>query len=228
VSRTSVKITGMTEPATPGYTIADLARLGGVTPRTVRYYVAQGLLPSPGSLGPATRYGEAQLARLRLIRRLQRRHLPLAEIRSQLNALSDGQVRSALAAADAPPTRPDRESSALDYVHEVLRSAPDGRREWPGRPMRAVGRLSGSFPATDPTLDAGLARRQPPPRMTFGIAEPMLGPRVERPPDRSQWERIRLAPDVELHIRRPLSRQVNKRVERLVEIAREILEEDRP
>ena len=49
-----------------------------------------------------------------------------------------------------------------------------------------------------------------------------------RPGDRSQWERIVLAPDVELHIRRPLPRAQNKQVDRLVTIARELLEEDRP
>ena len=44
--------------------------------------------------------------------------------------------------------------------------------------------------------------------------------------DRSQWERIVLAPDIELHVRRPLSRIQNKRVDRLLTIAREILEEE--
>ena len=65
------------------YSLADLARLADVTPRTVRYYVAQGLLPSPDAAGPATRYGEGHLLRLRLIRHLQREHLPLAEIRTR-------------------------------------------------------------------------------------------------------------------------------------------------
>ena len=46
--------------------------------------------------------------------------------------------------------------------------------------------------------------------------------------DRSQWDRISLAPDVELHIRRPLSRLQNRRVERLLAVARDILEEDQP
>jgi hypothetical protein len=46
--------------------------------------------------------------------------------------------------------------------------------------------------------------------------------------ERSQWERIVLESDVELHIRRPLVRAQNKQVDRLVTIARELLEEDRP
>jgi hypothetical protein len=45
--------------------------------------------------------------------------------------------------------------------------------------------------------------------------------------ERSQWERIALAPDVELHIRRPLTRAQQKGIDRLVTIARELLEEDR-
>ena len=40
--------------------------------------------------------------------------------------------------------------------------------------------------------------------------------------DRSQWECVTLAPDVELHVRRPLSRIQNRRVERLLEIARQL------
>jgi hypothetical protein len=53
-------------------------------------------------------------------------------------------------------------------------------------------------------------------------------PPTAQPIERSQWERIVLAPDVELHIRRPLARAQNKQVDRLVTIARELLEEDRP
>src|SRR4051812_25973145 len=75
------------------YSLNDLARLAEVTPRTIRYYVAQGLLPSPEAAGPATRYGEGHLARLRLIKRLQRDHLPLSEIRGRIERLGDEEVR---------------------------------------------------------------------------------------------------------------------------------------
>ena len=45
-------------------------------------------------------------------------------------------------------------------------------------------------------------------------------------PDRSQWERVSLTPDIELHVRRPLTRHQNRRVDRLVAIARELFEEN--
>jgi hypothetical protein len=47
-------------------------------------------------------------------------------------------------------------------------------------------------------------------------------------PERSQWERIAIEPDIELHVRRPLSRTQNRRVERLIAFARQLLEEDKP
>jgi len=44
--------------------------------------------------------------------------------------------------------------------------------------------------------------------------------------ERSQWERLSLGPNIELHIRRPLSRLEQRRVERLITIARQVLHED--
>jgi DNA-binding transcriptional MerR regulator len=38
--------------STDTYDLAELCDLADVTPRTVRYYVQQGLLPSPGARGP--------------------------------------------------------------------------------------------------------------------------------------------------------------------------------
>jgi hypothetical protein len=47
-------------------------------------------------------------------------------------------------------------------------------------------------------------------------------------PARSNWERMTLTPDIELHIRRPLTRQQNRSVERLLEFARELFAEEKP
>ena len=98
------------------YSLTELADLAGVTPRTVRYYLSSGLLPGVGPSGPGSKYGEEHLRRLRLIRRLQRDHLPLAEIRRRLDELDDDAIRGLAEAEDAPPP-PD---TALDYVRSVL------------------------------------------------------------------------------------------------------------
>ena len=98
------------------YSLTELADLAGVTPRTVRYYLAQGLLPAVGQTGPGSKYDDGHLARLRLIRRLQAEHLPLAEIRRRLETLDDEEIRELVEAGEpAPPT-----DTALEYLRTVL------------------------------------------------------------------------------------------------------------
>ena len=55
------------------FSLSDLCDLADVTSRTVRFYVSQGLLRPPTGAGPAARYEDGHLYRLRLIRRLQKR-----------------------------------------------------------------------------------------------------------------------------------------------------------
>ena len=204
------------------YSLTELADLAGVTPRTVRYYLAQGLLPAIGQTGPGSKYDDGHLARLRLIRRLQADHLPLAEIRRNLEGLDDAAIR-ALVGAGEPPPPPD---SALEYLRMVLDGASAARpvpRPALHSPTPALPGMVADRPAYAPST-ASRAMEAP---FDASPAPMLAGPSV-RPSDRSQWERIVLVPDIELHIRRPLPRAQNKQVDRLVTIARELLEEDRP
>jgi len=179
--------------------LAELADAAGVSPRTVRYYVQQGLLPSPGTRGPKTRYDRVLLERLQLIKVLQRQHLPLSEIRRTLESLDDDGVRRALA---APPERPIGDS-ALGYVRGVMKRSDSTRtqRADRGRPPRV---------AEHPDLFRG----------------PQTASRATMKMMKSTWERVTLAPDVELHVRRPLSREQNKRLDKLLDAARSIFSEE--
>ncbi len=204
------------------YTIADLARLAGVTPRTVRYYVAQGLLPSPEAAGPGTRYGEDHLARLRLIRRLQRDHLPLAEIRVRLERLGDDEIRALIDAEQA--AGPPAPAQTLAYVQDLMARSGVQSRVAAVHETAApyAARYEPVFPDAYPAAPAPMA--PPLPSVT-----PMPSwPAEPKPshPDRSTWERHALSPDVELHVRRPLDRRTNKRVEQLIRIARELFDEE--
>jgi len=221
------------------FTLADLSRLADVTPRTVRYYVAQGLLPSPGQAGPGARYPESVLSRLRLIRGLQRNHLPLAEIRTRLAGLSDAEVAGLL----APPS-PEPSETALDYIRGVLGAS---RRAEPppatvpssstAPPIPAMSLAPGGTPAAAAGPDS--TRVSQPPTARSGDAAPgdisatapagePAPPERSPTPERSQWDRIALTPDIELQIRRPLGRLEQRRVERLITIARQVLKEDTP
>ena len=231
------------------YSLGDLARLADVTPRTVRYYVAQGLLPSPEAAGPATRYTEGHLARLRLIKRLQRDHLPLAEIRARLERMGDEEVLAAAAVLD--PQEPDPSldgQDTLDFVRGLMRQS--GVRpsvaetvtpyEVAARPapmlrppslLKRIERVAMpstpameevSFDMTPPMAPAPA----PPPSLASPASATSPVPAAARTaPDRSTWERLVISPDVELHVRRPLDRQTNKRVDQLERIARELFED---
>ncbi len=197
------------------YSLTELADLAGVTPRTVRYYLAQGLLPAVGQSGPGSKYDADHLARLRLIRRLQGEHLPLAEIRHRLETLAEDEIRD-LAGNHGPSEPP---GTALDYLRAVL-GGPDRDRTASQAAMPTLARVM----APAPLAASDLAEAPP----AYPGAARVLSEAGPPPIERSQWERSVLAPDVELHIRRPLSRAQNKGVDRLVTIARELLEEDRP
>jgi DNA-binding transcriptional MerR regulator len=65
--------------------IHDLAIAAGVTPRAVRFYVQQKLIPPPDGAGRGSRYGVEHRAALEQVIELQRRGHSLDEIR-RLNA----------------------------------------------------------------------------------------------------------------------------------------------
>jgi DNA-binding transcriptional MerR regulator len=198
----------------------------------VHFYIQQGLLPPAGSPGPGARYDDDHLLRLKVIRRLQRRHLPLAEIRRRLGGLAAAELSQVLQDTEER-AKPARGESALDYIRGVLREedrlpgAPASGALALGSPAAAspasraaraawsVARLTGPSPSSPSADHAFMDAAAPPPDR--GLAPPV---------ERSQWDRLALAPDIELHVRRPLSRDMNRRVERLLAAARSIMEED--
>jgi DNA-binding transcriptional MerR regulator len=106
-----------------GLDISDLCDRADVTSRTVYFYVQQGLLPPPSGAGPAARYNDGHVARLKLIRLLQKEHLPLAEIGKRIRSLNDDEVQALV--NDARTRKPEKPASALDYIRGVLaESAP--------------------------------------------------------------------------------------------------------
>lgn len=180
--------------------LSELADRAGVSIRTVRYYIQQGLLAAPEARGPGAHYREEHLERLLLIKRLQREHLPLAEIRRVL----ESSEASAREGGEQPAVL-----TARDYIRDVLK-----------RPARTMSEGSPNV-----ILEQNVAYGSTEP----GSAESPPGPKGKSPDrhTRSQWERITLARDIELHVRRPLSRVENKQVERLIDAARDIFLEDR-
>lgn len=225
-----------------GYAIGELAALAGTTPRTVRYYVAQGLLPAPRGAGGGAYYTDDHLARMRLIRRLQRQHQPLAEIRERLGSLGDRDIADLVAGEETDAAPP---SSALEYLRDLLAPQPLAMAA-PPPPMAPVvaaeSRAPQPAPVAGPMLGRSRLLRRDMPAMSparahetaAGYGTPSESMPAASPPEvsvteqRSQWDRIALTPNIEIHVRRPLGRLENRRVERLITIARQVLREEQP
>jgi DNA-binding transcriptional MerR regulator len=78
------------------YRIDELARLAGTTVRNVRAYQDRGLLPAPRRQGRVGIYGEAHLARLKLIGELLSRGYTLANIAELIAGWEQGRELSDL------------------------------------------------------------------------------------------------------------------------------------
>src|SRR5438067_13395557 len=74
----------------PDYRIDDLAREAGTTVRNVRVYQERGLLPPPRRSGRVSIYGDAHLARLRLIGQLLDEGYTFSHIAQFIDAWQEG------------------------------------------------------------------------------------------------------------------------------------------
>lgn len=137
----------------PPYSLDELTELAGVTIRTVRYYIAEGLLPPPVGGGPRSTYTDVHLNRLRLISRLKDAYLPLREIRRQLQGLTDEEIVQTLNDADALPPAAPSAPSALDALSAPPKMHSEfGEQRGPDRfrgHHRGRGRGRGRGPAMD-------------------------------------------------------------------------------
>jgi DNA-binding transcriptional MerR regulator len=187
-------------PTEQVYSIGELADLAGVTPRTIRYYVSIGLLPSPEQAGPKTRYTDGHLQRLRLVRHLQRQHLPLGEIGDRIAQLDDEAVEAALD-ADVVARPAD---SALDYILQLQGDQGD----------QALGQTN--------------SKENNPKEFWAGAQRPaeqrQLDPKAQLD-TRTRWERVPLSESVELHVRHPMDRRKRQQIEHYIRLGREMLEE---
>lgn len=75
------------------YSLDELSKQADVTPRTVRYYIVEGLLPPPLTAGRNATYSQEHLDRLNAISAMKEMFLPLREIRGRLNRMTPEQMR---------------------------------------------------------------------------------------------------------------------------------------
>lgn len=235
------------------WTISELAAAADVTPRTIRYYTAEGLLPPPETRGKYALYGEEHLNRLRLIAQLKAAYLPLNEIRARIERLTSDQVAQLLTEYGEMPHEP-ASTSAAGYIAQVLqnRMAPlpaqiplgykastpkgpdlfrpeaslaetgpsygDTPTAGSSKPVLQPGRVEPVQPA-DGSILSRLVPQQPRSSMAVGPAQDSSG-------QSETWQRVTLAPGIELHLREPAAPSMRERIAELVQITRELFSDE--
>ena len=106
----------MTPNTAERFSLDELATLGDLPRRTVRYYIQEGLIDRPEGAKRGAYYTRAHLEQLLTIRRWQRAGLSLERIRELVAADGDG---------DLPPLRPRRSGEVTLRSHITLRPGVD-------------------------------------------------------------------------------------------------------
>lgn len=191
------------------YQISELARLAGVTVRTIRYYINQGLLPSPTSSGQFDRYDDSYLHKLELIKRLKEEYLPLDKIRDLITSMTDEAIQAEVTTTYSIPDDP---GSARDYVRSVL--YPDEvvslNKRLANRVAEPKDQTGGVIRNEERSYQASRGARSPvppPPRALDLFAEQAS----------ETWLRYQISSDIELHVReQPANLRVRQRFPKLL------------
>lgn len=230
---------------TKTYTIGELAGEANVTTRTIRYYVSEGLLAPPEKGGRAASYNDEHLARLELIKILKEEFLPLQEIASLLSGLDKQAVFELLKEKQKAEIPAPTSNSAKAYLQTLLNppssvaetptlmrhrlQAKKEVAEEPSPPAHPRATPHG-VKGTDPPAMPSAAKAKP--GETESTTDDLIAGAAESAPTvdsadamatATQWQRIQITPDIELHIRSGLEKtSVRQKIEQLIKITRHL------
>src|SRR6267154_6137167 len=107
-------------------TLAELSETSGIPARTIRFYIARGLVEGPVKAGRGASYTTEHLARLEMIKRLQSEGRVLSEIAQILNG--------------GPPSQLDAPTSWWQYAidDDVIVSVRADMSPWRMKQVRAA------------------------------------------------------------------------------------------
>jgi DNA-binding transcriptional MerR regulator len=142
--------------------------------RTVRYYLAEGLIPpAEEKQGTASLFGYRHLLQLLVVKKLQADHLPIRAIRELVAGKTEGQLEGLLGGGQEPAAGgPGARNEALGYLESLLQRGP----------VRA------HVPAQS---------APPTPMPPSALAGP---PSAAAPLPRETWSRVELEPGLEVHV----------------------------
>jgi DNA-binding transcriptional MerR regulator len=200
---------------TEEFTLEDLENMSGLSIRTLRFYIQEGLLPGPDTRGKFARYSQVHLDTIRFIDRLKKVHMPLKQIRHLLETMSSADIERIIQSKsggnfvfsspqlfkeeeDEGKMKGVKRSSALEYIRSLENlqdslKVKDGNTKFyaPPAPSQAPA-PSGKF-YTSKSLNDG-----------------------------ETWQRFHLAEGINLQVRLPMDKEKEKAVEDLLETAHQL------
>lgn len=205
------------------YSIGELAKAADVTPRTIRFYSAEGLLPPAMSEGRYAVYTDAHLVRLQLIQRLKNAFLPLNAIRAYIEGLSDVQITALIGDSSGLPTGKTADNLRAIRVKAAEPAEGQSRLEY----LAQILAVTGQGVANDPEAADGDRRKR------AILVSPVFQPdadsstvNVESSPagtvSSDVWERITINAGMELHVRAPLTTESRQKIEQIVSLAKSL------
>ncbi len=215
------------------YSLKDLCRMAAVTERTVRFYIQEELLPPPSGVRQFSRYSQEHLTRLKIIRCLKASYLPLTEIKTLLKDKSLAELdelgRQLGLTEESGEEGPQASASSgqLNIIYNTGKIL-----NWPSeRASNQPLELSPAMNLVDDMASTPPARRLPGQPFRLGLQPPVFFPN-EKEADEvlmgENWERITLAPGVELQVQKKVIREQRETLEELVETARRLLDKLHP
>jgi DNA-binding transcriptional MerR regulator len=185
------------------YSLQELAESAGVSTRTIRYYITEGLLEPPILAGHRSYYTAAHLDRLTVIGLLKDAFLPLREIRRRLAGVDDDALPAMIAELDH-----SRRDESVERKSGTRQSEDVSSEAEFDTASAYIQRLMEPAPAP---LSAPLRSKIVPPALD---------------PSERQWRRIAISDDAELTIASDLYIRKKERVDALIEWARRTLGSD--
>ena len=171
--------------------------------RTLRYYLAEGLLsPASDKQGTASVFGYVHLLQLLVVKKLQSEHLPIRKIKELVGGRTERELERLLG-LDA---RAGAKNEALSYLEKLLTR--------PGSPAAP------SSPRNQNFASPAAAMTKPPPNLA--------AQRQAAPSSPATWERVEIEPGLELHVRGDYAPPAEtKGVRRLMRLILNVLEAPR-
>lgn len=146
--------------------------------RTLRYYLAEGLLsPAAEKQGTASVFGYGHLLQLLVVKKLQSEHLPIRKIKELVGGRTERELERLLGL----DSRAGAKSEAHSYLEKLLTRSTSPAAA-PPSPPRNLNFAAPADAATRPTPDLAAQRQA-------------------APTSPATWERVEIEPGLELHLR---------------------------